>query len=61
MKAFEGSYIAHKMTTNEAANLFEDGSLDGVFIDADHTYEAVKGGYSKLDAKSKKRGNPCGA
>ena len=42
MKAFEGSYIAHKMTTNEAASLFEDGSLDGVFIDADHTYEAVK-------------------
>jgi predicted O-methyltransferase YrrM len=30
------------MTTDEAASLFQDGSLDGVFIDADHTYEAVK-------------------
>jgi predicted O-methyltransferase YrrM len=30
------------MTTNEASKLFEDGSLDGVFIDADHSYEAVK-------------------
>jgi predicted O-methyltransferase YrrM len=30
------------MTTNEAAGLFKDESLDAVFIDADHSYEAVK-------------------
>jgi predicted O-methyltransferase YrrM len=30
------------MTTNEAVKLFEDDSLDAVFIDADHSYEAVK-------------------
>jgi len=42
MESLEGFYIAHRMTTSEAASLFDDGSLDGVFIDADHTYEAVK-------------------
>ena len=42
MKPLEGLYMAHRMTTDEAAGLFHDGSLDGVFIDADHTYEAVK-------------------
>ena len=35
-------YQAHRMTTNEAAGLFKDESLDAVFIDADHSYEAVK-------------------
>jgi predicted O-methyltransferase YrrM len=30
------------MTTNEAVKLFDDESLDAVFIDADHSYEAVK-------------------
>ena len=35
-------YQAHTMTTNEAAGLFKDESLDAVFIDADHSYEAVK-------------------
>jgi hypothetical protein len=42
MSQLDGHYKAHKMTTNEAARLFEDESLDGVFIDADHSYEAVK-------------------
>jgi hypothetical protein len=31
-----------KMTSVEAAALYEDASLDFVFIDADHTYEGVK-------------------
>jgi len=35
-------YQAYRMTTNEAAGLFKDESLDAVFIDADHSYEAVK-------------------
>lgn len=30
------------MTTYEAAQAVEDGSLDFVFIDADHSYEAVR-------------------
>ena len=42
MSALGGYYQAHRMTTNEAARLFEDESLDAVFIDADHSYEAVK-------------------
>jgi len=35
-------YQAHRMTTDEASLLFEDNSLDAVFIDANHAYEAVK-------------------
>ena len=30
------------MTTNDASILVEDGSLDFVFIDADHTYEGAR-------------------
>ena len=42
MSVLDGHYQAHRMTTNEAVKLFEDESLDAVFIDADHSYEAVK-------------------
>lgn len=42
MAPLNGLYTAHRMTSNEASRLFEDGSLDGVFIDADHSYEAVR-------------------
>jgi hypothetical protein len=35
-------YQAYRMTTNEAVGFFKDESLDAVFIDADHSYEAVK-------------------
>jgi hypothetical protein len=31
-----------RMDSAEAAGLYEDGSLDFVFIDADHSYEGVK-------------------
>lgn len=31
-----------KMTTHEASQLFKDGEFDMVFIDADHSYEAVR-------------------
>ena len=37
---FEGRYKIHRMTSEQAAPLFEDGSLDFVFIDGDHSYEA---------------------
>lgn len=42
MSPLNGLYTAHRMTTNEASGLFQDSSLDGVFIDADHSYEAVR-------------------
>jgi predicted O-methyltransferase YrrM len=42
MARLDKLYKEHRMTTNEAAHLFEDESLDGVFIDANHTYKAVK-------------------
>jgi Methyltransferase domain len=42
MAPLGGLYSAHRMTSLEGSGLFKDGSLDGVFLDADHTYEAVK-------------------
>ena len=33
--------IKHKMTSVEGAELFEDGSLDFVYIDGLHTYKGV--------------------
>lgn len=32
----------HKTTTNEASNYFASGIFDLIFLDADHSYEAVK-------------------
>lgn len=40
----------------EAANTFNDGSLDFVFIDADHTYEAVKRDIEAWTPKVRKGG-----
>lgn len=34
--------IPHRMDSVEAARLFADGSVDCVFIDADHSYESVR-------------------
>ena len=33
--------MKYKMTSHEAVNLFQDGSIDLVFIDGDHEYDAV--------------------
>ena len=41
-KHFPGRITIHRMRTVDAAALVEDGSLDFVFIDADHTYEGCK-------------------
>jgi len=38
-----GRVIIHRMFSGEAARLFKPGSLDWIFIDADHTYDAVLG------------------
>ena len=40
--AFGDRAVIHKMTTTEAATLVDDESLDFVFIDADHSSEAVR-------------------
>jgi hypothetical protein len=39
---FNGRYAIFKMLSNEAANCIRDGSLDWVYIDANHSYEACK-------------------
>lgn len=56
MAPLNGHYQAHRMTTDDAAPLFEDGSLDSVFIDADHTYEAVKRDIANWMPKVRKGG-----
>jgi predicted O-methyltransferase YrrM len=35
-------YKLHAMTSDEAAALYEDGSIDFIMIDGDHSYEGVK-------------------
>ncbi|MGH7137350.1 MAG: class I SAM-dependent methyltransferase, partial [Pirellulales bacterium] len=37
-----GRYSIHRLLSREAATCFEDGSLDFVYIDAAHAYEAVR-------------------
>ena len=44
----------------EAASHFEDGSLDFVFLDADHTYEGLKADIEAWYPKVKKGGLFCG-
>lgn len=42
MKPVEGLFAPVRMSSVEASKLYEDNSLDFVFIDADHEYEGVK-------------------
>lgn len=56
MSPLSGHYQAQRMTTDEAAPLFEDGSLDAVFIDADHTYDAVRRDIANWMPKVRKGG-----
>ena len=42
MKPVEGLYKAVRLSSLEAAKLYEDNSLDLVFIDASHDYDSVK-------------------
>jgi predicted O-methyltransferase YrrM len=41
MKPVEKFYTPHRMTSIDAARLYQDQSLDLVFIDADHSFDAV--------------------
>ena len=38
----DGRYRVHRLTSVEAARSFENGSLDFVYLDATHSYEAVR-------------------
>tara|TARA_R100001530_G_C4268081_1_gene142344 strand:- start:16 stop:606 length:591 start_codon:yes stop_codon:yes gene_type:complete len=49
-----------KMTTCEAAQLYEDGYFDLIFIDADHSYEGVKKDIETWYSKVKKGGVVAG-
>lgn len=42
LEPVKNHYKVLKMTSIEAAKCFDDKSIDAVFIDAQHTYEAVK-------------------
>jgi len=60
MKPWEGMYTPIRATSVEAAALFEDDSLDAVFVDGDHTYPAVKADIEAWLPKLKKGGILCG-
>ena len=64
--AFSNTHFAenrrkiHQDLTALAAKKFEDGSLDFVFIDADHSYEGVRGDIELWLPKVKSGGLLCG-
>jgi len=41
LESVKDHYKLHKMTSNEAAELYDDGTIDFLMIDGDHGYEAV--------------------
>ena len=45
-----------RMASDQAASLFEDGTLDFVFLDADHDYRAVRRDLEAWFPKVKRRG-----
>lgn len=51
-----GSVVLHRTFSVEAAKTFADGSLDWVYIDAMHTYQAVKADLEAYAAKIKESG-----
>lgn len=55
-----GNIIKHKMTSLEGAELFDDESLDMVYIDGNHLYEFVKADIIAWYPKVKKGGWICG-
>ncbi len=50
----------HSMRSSEAASLYEDGSLDFVFIDADHSYKSVTKDINAWRGKVMSGGMICG-
>jgi hypothetical protein len=60
MIPFEGLYKPIRMDSVLASNLYENNSLDFVFIDACHTYECVRNDIRAWLPKIKKNGYLCG-
>lgn len=60
MSPFVGHYNAVKATSVDASTQYEDESLDFVFIDAQHTYEAVREDIDVWLPKVKKGGYLAG-
>jgi len=56
MKPVENYYTAIKNNSKEASKLYKNKSLDFVFIDAEHTYDAVKNDISYWYPKVKTGG-----
>ena len=54
------NFTKYKCKSNEAVNIFEDGSLDFVYIDGLHTYEGVKNDIELYLPKVKKGGYIAG-
>ena len=52
--------IIHRKMTTQAVHDFENESLDFIFIDADHSYSAVKADIKLWEPKVKKGGYICG-
>ena len=60
INSYPGRAKAYRMTSQEAARLFPDNSLDIVFIDGDHSYEGTKKDILLWAPKVKKGGLLCG-
>lgn len=56
LKSVQGYYNPVAMTSEEAVQLYEDGSIDYIMIDGDHTYEGVKRDIELFLPKMKKGG-----
>lgn len=57
---YKDRYTHHRITSDDAAELFEDESLDFVFIDGLHTFEQVTKDMKNYYPKVKKGGLFCG-
>ncbi len=55
-EAAAGIVEVHRLPSAEAAALFEDASLDWVYVDADHLYEAVRADLELFDPKVRSGG-----
>lgn len=42
LESVKDHYKLHKMTSDDAVHLYEDGTIDFLMVDGDHSYEAVK-------------------
>ena len=56
LESVKDYYKLHEMTSNDAVLLFEDGSIDFLLIDGDHSYEGVKKDITNYLPKMKKGG-----